>query len=116
MRLTDENGEYRVAYNADTGTVSCKGIFVLRGKDGHRPVAEFFQNVVDESPDGLTLDIRNLKFLNSSGIATIAGFIVGIKKKGAGKLMIQCSKEHSWQERSARAMSQLMPGLELTFE
>ncbi|MDM8526104.1 hypothetical protein QUF80_22240 [Desulfococcaceae bacterium HSG8] len=117
MQVTGEKGEYRVAYDAATGTISCEGTLDLRGKEGYRPIAELFEKVTDEAPETITLDIRQLEFLNSSGITTIgSGLIIKARKKGASKMAVSCSKKYTWQERSIRGLSKLMPGMELKFD
>lgn len=117
MRVTGENGEYSVTYDAATGTIKCEGMLDLRGKEGYQPVATLFENVVEAAPETITLDIRNLEFLNSSGITTIgSGLIIKARKKGASNVAIQCAKRYAWQERSIKGLSKLMPGMTLSFE
>ncbi|MEZ4529185.1 MAG: hypothetical protein R2941_25005 [Desulfobacterales bacterium] len=63
------------------------------------------------------LDVRELEFLNSSGITTIGGVVIRLRKKGGIQLLIQCSDKHSWQSRSMTGLQKLMPdSLEITFE
>lgn len=115
MQIADEN--YKVTYNSSTGTITCEGIMDLRGKEAYKPVAKLFQNVVDETPETIVLDIRNLEFLNSSGITTIgAGLVIKVRKKGVSKVVVHCSKAFSWQERSIKGIMKLMPDLNLKFD
>ncbi len=117
MQVTGEKNEYCVAYDADTGVIACEGMLDLRGKEGYQPVATLFEHVVEAAPETITLDIRNLEFLNSSGITTIgSGLIIKARKKGASRVAIRCAKKFAWQERSIKGLSKLMPGMELTFD
>lgn len=117
MQVTGEKGEYGVSYDAGSGTILCEGILDLRGKEGYRPIGELFGKAADEAPETLTLDIRNLEFLNSSGITTIgSGLIIRVRKKGVSNMVIHCSKKYAWQERSVKGLSKLMPGMELKFD
>ncbi len=116
MRIEDEN--YSVTYDEDKVTVTCAGFLSLRGKEGYKPIAEIFESAVNQStaPGTLVLDLRELEFLNSSGITTIGGFIIKVRDKGEVGLRILCANEHSWQTRSIRGLQKLMDGVEVVFE
>lgn len=116
MRLTNEKGDYCVAYDAETGTISCEGLFAFRGSEGYRMIAEVFEKAVEDIPVAVTLDIRHLEYLNCSGIAAIGGLIINTREKGAEKLKVRCSREYPWQKRCFGAISKFMPGMEFTFE
>ncbi|MDM8550126.1 hypothetical protein QUF72_08620 [Desulfobacterales bacterium HSG2] len=115
MQIADEN--YKVSYNSSTGTITCEGVMDLRGKEAYKSVAKLFQDVVNETPETIVLDIRELEFLNSSGITTIgAGLVIKVRKKGASKFVVHCSKAFPWQERSIKGVMKLMPTLELKLD
>ncbi len=111
--------KYQVTYDPQAYTIVCKGILDLRGKDGYKEIADMFENVLDQhdTSTGITLDVRELEFLNSSGITTLGGFIIKLRKKGGIGLTVRCAGKHSWQERSMKGLEKLMSeGLVLTFE
>lgn len=115
MRVTGEN--YEVIYDSSISTIICKGSMDLRGKDGYMQVAELFEKVIEKNPANITLDIRNLKYLNSSGITTIgAGLVIKARKKGVSRFVIHSTKNHAWQARSMKGIVKLMPGMELKFD
>lgn len=114
-----QGNKYQVTYNSQTAAVACQGILDLRGKDGYKEIADMFENVLNQHDvsTGITLDVRELEFLNSSGITTLGGFIIKLRKKGGIGLTVRCASKHSWQERSMKGLEKLMSeGLVLIFE
>ncbi|RLC12713.1 MAG: hypothetical protein DRI57_17405 [Deltaproteobacteria bacterium] len=114
MEVTGE--KYNIRYDSPTGTIVCGGIMDMRGKEGYKEVAELFEKVVNEEPETVTLDIRKLEFLNSSGITTIgAKLVIRLRNKKVSKLVIRCSKAYPWHEKSVKGLTKLMPALEVRF-
>ena len=114
-----QGDKYSISYQSETETVRCAGFLDLRGKDGYKDMADLFDEVAARSstPGKIMLDVRDLEFLNSSGITTIGGFVIKLRNKGDVQLVIQCSDKHSWQSRSMVGLQKLMPdSLEITFE
>jgi len=108
--------KYNIAYDAENAAISCSGTLDFRGKEGYKEMAALLEEAVNaESPD-IILDIRKLEFLNSSGITTLGGFIIKIRKKGASHLTIRGSKKYSWQARSVKGLQKLLPSMNQEFE
>ncbi len=111
--------KHSVTYNPDTATITCSGFLDLRGKDGYKNIAGLLNMVVGQTPmpETIILDIRELEFLNSSGITTLGGFMIKMRNKGDVRLVVKCSEEHSWQAKSIKGLSKLMPGnMEIYYE
>ncbi len=106
---------YIVSYDSGSATISCSGMLDLRGKEGYGEILQLFEKVVEENPEGVVLDLRELEFLNSSGITTIGGFIIKLRNKGGSKLQILCANKFTWQFRSMQGLQKLMPGMSLEF-
>ncbi|MGE0087350.1 MAG: STAS domain-containing protein [Desulfococcaceae bacterium] len=114
-----QGDKYSITYQSETETVRCAGFLDLRGKDGYKDIADLLDKVAarSPSPEKIILDVKDLEFLNSSGITTIGGFVIKLRKKEGIRLLIQCANKHSWQSRSMTGLQTLMPGsLEITFE
>jgi len=114
MEVKDNN--YKITYNPETGIIVCAGSFELRGKEGYAEIAELFKNVVESKAPLIILDMKELEFLNTTGITTLGGFIIGVRKKGESRLKIIGSRQYSWQARSLKGLRKLMPNMELEFE
>ncbi len=110
---------FEIAWHCASATVRCAGTLDMRGKEGYRQIADLLDTAAGEIASGssVTLDVKDLEFLNSSGITTIGGFIIKLRNKGGIRLGVLCSHIHTWQARSMKGLEKLMPeGLEILFE
>ncbi|MBF0201372.1 MAG: hypothetical protein HQK66_08670 [Desulfamplus sp.] len=117
MEIKEEN--YTVRYDESGASITCSGVLDLRGREGYAEIVELLGRAAESDPPSgkITLDMKNLEFLNSSGITTLGGFIIKLRKKGDTKLTILCSNSYSWQPRSMKGLGKLMPGnLEILFD
>jgi len=111
------NGEgYDVRYDQGEATVICSGSFDLRGKEGYGEIVKLLGQVVDEGKPIMNLDLREVEFLNSSGITTLGGFIIKLRDKKVSRLCVLCSSKYTWQSRSMRGLQKLMPDMSIEFE
>ncbi len=109
--------KFSVRFDVQTATISFNGILDVRGKEGYQPIVALFDAVVERQPELITLDVRQLEFLNSSGIATIgSGLVIKVRNNGHIRLSICCSDKYPWQRRSMKGICKLMPGIELRFD
>ncbi len=107
--------EYICTYEPTTQTIVLAGMLRLDGVSGYAPIAEFLDTVAAQRPTLLTLDIQRLEYLNSSGIATLARFVLGLHRQGDTHLVIKASQQMPWQERSMKNLIRLMPDAQLEF-
>ena len=70
----------------------------------------------DAKPATLTLDLRLLQFLNSSGINTLAKFVLHVRQYTATQVVMQGSQQFPWQEKSLKNFQRLLPRLHLEIE
>ena len=70
----------------------------------------------DAHPATLTLDLRTLQFLNSSGINTLAKFVLHVRQFPAMQVVLKGSRHFPWQEKSLKNFQRLLPGLQLEIE
>jgi len=106
---------YHVTYEPVTATVSFQGTLRLRGLNEYDPIAQLLDEVVYAEPAEITLDLRDLQFLNSSGVNILFKFIIKVREKGQSKLMVIGSKQVSWQEKSLQNLQRLMAAVRLTW-
>jgi hypothetical protein len=107
---------YTVTYDPDTTTIICEGSFRLRGTEEYAPIVKMLDDVADEQPSTITLNLRELQFLNSSGINTLSKFVIKLRKQKTTSLIIQGSHEYPWQAKSLKNLKRLLPTLELELE
>lgn len=109
--------EYRVAYEPALATVTCEGSFRLRGSE-YTPIAKLLDEVVNGRPPTITLNVRELRFLNSSGINMLSKFVIKVRKQkqSGSKVIVQGRREYPWQRKSLKNLQRLMPALKLEIE
>jgi hypothetical protein len=101
-----------VQYDEAASTVRCSGSFRLHG-DEYKPVLDLLGHAADAKPATLTLDVRELQFLNSSGINTLSKFILQVRKHNVSQVVVQGSARFPWQEKSLKNLQRLLPALRL---
>ena len=79
----------------------------------YAPIVQLLNDVADAQPEKITLDLKQLEFLNSSGINILSKFIIKVRQQKSIQISIQGSKEILWQEKSLKNLQRLMPSLEL---
>ena len=111
MEINGEN--YTISYDPDTAVINCKGSLRLYGATGYAEIVELLNRAVDRGPEILTLDIRELQFLNSSGINTLSKFVIRARNKKISKMSVLGASKHPWQMKSLKNLQRLMPNLNL---
>ncbi|HBB30333.1 MAG TPA: hypothetical protein DDZ80_16170 [Cyanobacteria bacterium UBA8803] len=107
---------YSINYNTATATVSCEGSLRLSGNEEYGPIVELLDHVADSEPPILTLDLRQLEFLNSSGISMLSKFVIKVRQKKNINIVVQGSQNIPWQGKSLKNLQRLMPTLKLELE
>jgi hypothetical protein len=108
--------DYAIRYDANTATVICKGSFRLRGGEEYAPILQLLMQAAAARHETLTLDLRTLEFLNSSGINTLSKFILEVRKHNASQVVIKGSSQFAWQTKSLTNLQRLLPGLQMEIE
>lgn len=105
--------DYHVHYDAELATVTCNGTFRLRGSEEYQPILDVLLRAADDRHATLALDVRELQFLNSSGINTLSKFVLHVRKLNATQVLIKGSVNHPWQAKSLKNFQRLLPALQL---
>lgn len=114
MEIKDK--DYTVRYDSETKTVIFQGELQLSGMDDYAPIMSLLDNIVAQEPPVITLDLRGLEFLNSSGINVLFRLVIKVREKGTMQLVIQGANRVSWQSKSLRNLQRLMPAVQLNLE
>ncbi len=109
-----EGDGYKLTYL--DGVISMSGRFSLM-LEGYTQVDDFFKKIITTKPDALVLDIRDLEYLNSSGIKTVCVSLIleASEIEGLG-MKILCSGKYTWQRETVPTFEDLMDNLEIVFE
>ena len=108
--------DYQVRYDAATATVSCQGSFRLRGTEEYAPILQVLTAAAAAQPATLRLDLRTLQFLHSSGINTLAKFVLHARQYHTMQVVMKGSHHFPWQEKSLKNFQRLLPALQLEIE
>ncbi len=108
--------DYHVQYEIETATVYFQGTISLGSPKDYAPIVNLMNEASDLAPPILTLNLKNLAFLNSSGISMLSKFVLGMRKKKGTQLVVFGSKKMPWQVKSLKNLERLLPGLKLVVQ
>lgn len=114
MELKTE--DYRVWYDAATQTLTCQGALRLADLEEYTPMSQLLSDVIHQHPSQLALDLRNLKYLNSSGFNVLSRFVLKVRQETTIQILVQASKKFPWQEKSLKNLQRVMPSLQLEID
>jgi hypothetical protein len=114
-RMEIKGGNYRVWYDPAEISVYFEGILRLGGPQEYQPIEELLDKVLLTNPKSITMDLRQLNFLNSSGINVLYKFAIAMRKKGDVQLVVRGSKNIPWQGKSLPNLKKFNQNFEMIF-
>lgn len=110
-----EKDKYIVEYQKKGRLVKMSGTLRLQDKDEYREIFELLTKAANETTGlPLTLDMKELVFLNSSGISSLSLFIIKMRQLDKD-ISIKGSKSVPWQVKSLSNFQKLYGKVEITF-
>lgn len=106
--------DYRVWYDHENSTVSCSGYLRLDGAEEYQPIMELLITAINDQPT-ITINLRELEFLNSSGISMLSMFVIKVRQNGSIQLIFEGSDKVLWQTKSLKNLQRLMPNIKLNY-
>ncbi len=117
MATQEIKGEdYIVEFDPDSFSVNFKGELSLGEPTDYAPITNLLNEVAESEPETMTLDLRKLEFVNSSGISMLSKFVLSMRKKKGVQLVVLGSNDMPWQGKSLKNLEKLLPGLKLEIE
>ena len=113
MEIITKN--YSLIYDRSTKVITCEGSLRLKGTEEYLPIINILNNVIEQEPPEVILNLEKLKFLNSSGLSILSKFIINVRKKKNIQMVVLGSKDIPWQQTSLKNLQRLMPALKLEF-
>lgn len=110
-----EGENYKVEYNPDKASIAISGALRLGGLGEYAPIIEVLGTALSKHAK-ITLDMKKLEFLNSSGIAMLSKFVIEARNKATVDLTICGSSAVPWQGKSLINLQRLMPKITLVVE
>jgi len=111
MEFKAEN--YCIEYDLAQATVGFHGLLLLNGAEEYAPIVQLLNEVVEQQPTAIKLNIQNLRMLNSSGFQMLSKFVMKVRQYEDMQLFIQGNSNISWQTRSLQNLKRLMPTIEI---
>jgi hypothetical protein len=102
--------EYTASYDPASATVVVSGSVRLQSTADYDPIVSLMNAAHDAHPK-MTLDLRGLQFLNSSGISAISRFVIGARKADKADVTVLGSSSVFWQTKSLSNLQKLWPRL-----
>jgi hypothetical protein len=115
--MVDIHGEdYKVTFDPVTVTVTCQGSFRQYGATGYEAIENLLKQVAEQKAPVITLNLKELEFLNSSGVNAFSKFLISVRNYGVSQVIIVGNADLVWQARSFENLQRLMPNLQVQFE
>ena len=114
MEIKSKN--YNVIYDEASHNIIFDGSLRLNGSAEYASISELLNNVAQQEPEKIVLDLKKLKFLNSSGISILSRFVINVRKRQNIQMLIIGAKQNPWQGKSLKNLQRLMPSLQLEME
>jgi hypothetical protein len=114
MKIKAEN--YSIESDLSQAVIHFQGSLLLNGAEEYVPIVQLLNEVVEQQPDIITLDIQKLLMLNSSGFQMLSKFVINVRQFRDIQLFIRGNQKTSWQTRSLQNLRRLMPAIEIEFE
>jgi hypothetical protein len=115
MRMRNICGEsFEVCLEEERYTVCFKGALRLSGMEDYAPILDMLRTTLSNPPAPIVLDLRQLDFLNSSGITMFSRFVIEARDRTGINLQFIASESIPWQARSLKNLQRLMPALQIS--
>ena len=108
--------DYQITYDPAQATMTFQGLLRLQGLPAYAPITELLNDLADRKPEIVTINLRELTFLNSSGIDMLLKFVIKVRKLKSSQMVVLVSEKVPWHKKSLNNLQRLMPGLELKFD
>ena len=104
---------FEIRLEEENSTVLFKGALRLSGTEDYAPILDMLKETLVGSARPIVLDIRELDFLNSSGITMLSRFVIEARDHTGIDVQVLASETVPWHARSVRNLQRLMPTLSI---
>jgi hypothetical protein len=104
---------FDIRLEEEHSTVLFKGALRLCGAEDYAPILDMLKETLATPAMPIVLDLRELDFLNSSGITMLSRFVMEARNRPGIDLEVLASEAIPWHARSLRNLQRLMPTLSI---
>lgn len=108
--------DYHIIYDEISHNVVFDGSLRLNGGEEYASISELLDSIAQQEPEKIVLDLKDLSFLNSSGISILSKFVIKVRKSKNIQMVVIGAKKNPWQGKSLKNLQRLMPSLKLELE
>lgn len=105
--------DYLVEFDPNSNAIIFRGELSLSGPQEYSPIKELLEAIAESDLENMTINLKELHFLNSSGISMLSKFVISLRKKKKLQLIILGSEQIPWQKKSLKNLQKFLPGLKL---
>ena len=106
---------YHVTGDIPGASVTFWGTLRLQNMSAYTPIMQLMDEVSAAAIGVITLNLEDLRFLNSSGINMLFRFVIQTCDQGDLQVVVRGSTQSPWQTRSLANLRRLVPTLQLEF-
>ena len=92
------------------------GAMRLASSEAGAPVTALAASVLASNPSSITLNLKDLQFLNSSGINLLAKFTINVRKNPGTGLEVRGTTRIPWQGKSLQNLKKLHSAVNLIID
>ena len=107
------DGTYTASRNPDNNVVAIRGSLRLNGTAEYAPISALLEEALAAGP--ITIDLRELQFLNSSGITILMRFAIKVREV-SGSLLLLGSQKIPWQGKSLHNLKRVFPAIRIELQ
>jgi hypothetical protein len=112
--LKNIHGEsFEILLEEKNSTVLFKGALRLCGTEDYAPILDTLKETLTDPTTPIVLDLRQLDFLNSSGITMLSRFVIEARDHAGIDIQVLASESVPWHARTLKNLQRLMPTLSL---
>ncbi len=104
---------YTVSFDPTLQMVTFMGALRLAGMEEYTPISQLLGDILEQQGEKVALDLRQLEFLNSSGINMLSKFVIKVRQQGKTHLTVVGAQSIPWQGKSLKNLQRLLPMLTL---
>jgi hypothetical protein len=112
MKINDKN--YTIEFIPDLNKVIFVGNLRLQSIEKYNEIMEFIVDNVKDSNEPIILDLTNLNFINSSGIASLGMLFIKLREYDT-KIRILASKYVNWHVGSLKDFQNINTNIEIDY-
>lgn len=106
--------DFTIWYEEATNTTHFQGKLRLNNTEEYEPINRLLAKA-SEDREQVVWDLKQLEFLNSSGINVLYKFVLSARKNNLG-MKVLGSESMNWQKKSLPNMKKFMPSIELIID